>query len=79
VWGGVLGSIALLFRKRWAVPIFALSLVTMTVTFFYNFVLTNGIAVMGGAEALIVPAFVLVVGVALLAYAGDLSRKGILR
>jgi hypothetical protein len=79
VWGGVLGSVALLFRKRWAVPIFALSLVTMTLTFFYNFALTNGVAVMGGAEALLVPALVLVVGVALLAYARLLSRKGILR
>jgi hypothetical protein len=51
----------------------------MTVTFLYNFVLTNGIAVMGGAEALIVPAFGLVGGAASLAYARDLNRKGILR
>jgi hypothetical protein len=34
----------------------------MTVTFLYNFVLSNGIAVVGGAEALIVPAFGLVGG-----------------
>ena len=29
VWGGVLGSLALLLRRRWAAPVFAVSLVTM--------------------------------------------------
>ena len=79
VWGGVLGSIALLLRKRWAVPVFAISLAAMTLTFFYNFVLSNGMAVMGGAKALLFPAVIWIVGLALLAYARGLARKGILR
>jgi hypothetical protein len=79
VWGGVLGSLALLLRRRWAVPVFAVSLVTMLVTFFHNFVLTDGIAVMGGAEGLVFAAVIVVVGVALLAYARSLARKGVLR
>jgi hypothetical protein len=79
VWGGVLGSLALLRRKRWAVPIFAISLATMALTFVDNFVLSNGIAVMGGAGALVFPAVILMVGIALLVYSRSLARKGILR
>ena len=44
VWGGVLGAVLLLLRKRWAVPLFALSLATMLLTTFRNFVLTDGLA-----------------------------------
>ena len=79
VWGGVLGSLALLLRKRWAVPVFVVSLAAMTLTFFYNFVLSNGVAVMGGMTALLFPAVIFVIGVVLLAYSRSLSRKGILR
>ena len=79
VWGGVLGSLALLLRKRWAVPVFAVSLAATTLTFFYNFVLSNGVAVMGGMTALLFPALIFVIGVVLLAYSRGLSRKGILR
>ncbi|MDH4288628.1 MAG: hypothetical protein OEW27_03110 [Aquincola sp.] len=79
VWGGVLGAVLLLLRKRWAVPVFAASLATMAVTFFYNYVLTNGIAVMGGAGGLIFTAVIFVVAVALLAYARALTRRGVLR
>ena len=43
VWGGVLGCVLLLLRTRWAVPVFAVSLASMVVTTFHNFVLSNGI------------------------------------
>lgn len=79
VWGGVLGSLAVLLRKRWAVPVFALSLATMLLTFFHNFVLTDGVAVMGGVGSLAFPAVIVAVGVALPAYARGLARRGVLR
>jgi len=79
VWGGLAGSLALLLRKRWAVPILAISLATMTITLFYNFVLSDGVAVMGGLGALLFPAVIFVVGVVLLVYSRRLTRKGILR
>jgi len=79
VWGGVLGALALLLCKRWAVTLFAVSLVTMTVTFFHNFVLTNGVAVAGGLAGLLFTAMIFLVGVALLGYARVLARRGILR
>jgi hypothetical protein len=50
----------------------------MTITFFYNFVLSNGVAVMGGIGALVFPAVIFVVGIVLLAYSHGLVRKGIL-
>ncbi len=79
VWGGVLGSMLLLLRKRWAVPVFGLSLVTMLLTSFHNFVLSNGLAVMGGAGALVFTGLIFVVAVALLIYARNLARNGVLR
>jgi hypothetical protein len=79
VWGGVAGSLALLLRKRWAATIFVVSLITMVITFFYNFVLSNGMAVMGGQAALILPSLIVVVDVALIAYSRSLARKGVLQ
>ena len=79
VWGGVLGSLLLLLRSRWAVPIFALSLIAVILTFFHNFVLSDGVAVMGGLGGLLMPALVFAASVALLAYARGIARKGALR
>jgi hypothetical protein len=79
VWGGVLGSILLLLRRRWAVPVFGVSLATMAVTFFHNFVLTNGLQMMGGAGGVIFTAVIFVVGIALLIYSRHLAGAGVLR
>lgn len=78
VWGGVLGSILLLLRKRWAVPVFAVSLATMVITTMYNFVLTDGVAVMGVGGA-IFSAVIFAIAVALYLYARRLARTGVLR
>lgn len=79
VWGGVLGSVLLLLRKRWAVPVFGVSLATMVPTFFYNYVLTDGLAIMGGVGGLVFSVVIFVIGVALLIYARTLARNGVLR
>ncbi len=79
VWGGVLGSVLLLLRRRWAVPVFGASLVTMVLTSLYQFVLSSGLAVMGTAAGLIFSAVIFVIAVALLLYAWSLSRHGVLR
>ncbi len=79
VWGGVAGSFALLGRKRWALPIFAASLVTMVITFVHNFVLANGLAIMGGAGALAFTLAIVAVGAALVLYSRWLGRMGVLR
>jgi len=79
VWGGVLGSVLLLMRRRLAVTVFALSAATMLPTFFYNYVLTDGLRIMGGAGGLIFSGVIIFVGVVLLLYARSLARRGVLR
>lgn len=79
VWGGVLGAVLLLLRKRWAVPVFAVSLAAILLTTFYSFVLTNGLAVMGGVGGVLFSAVILVIAVALLIYSRSLVRSGVLR
>jgi hypothetical protein len=79
VWGGVLGSILLLLRRRWAVPVFGVSLAAMVLTTIYNFVLSDGLEVMDGAGGLIFTAVIFVIAVALFVYARWLARVGVLR
>jgi hypothetical protein len=79
VWGGVVGSVALLLRRRWAVPVFAVSLAMMVLTFIHNYVLTDGFTVMGGVVAMIFTLTIVAVGVVLVVYSGWLVRRGVLR
>lgn len=74
VFGGALGSIGLLMRKRWALPVFVLSLLGILVQDFGLFVLADG-ASLAGPVAVVMQAVVLAVGIALIL----LSRKGIAR
>ena len=80
VFGGLLGSLLLLFRKRLAGPVFAASMVGMVLTDLYNFVLTNGLQIMGGGKAaLIFPAVIFVIGLLLWFYARAMRARGVLR
>jgi hypothetical protein len=77
VWGGVLGALLLLARKRVAASVLLASLVAMVVTSLYNFVLSEGVDVMGSA-AMAFSAVIFVVAVALWLYARGQAAKGIL-
>jgi hypothetical protein len=74
VFGGALGSTGLLLRKKWASPVFLLSLLGILVQDFGLFVLAGG-ASLAGPVALVLQAVVLAVGIGLVL----LSRKGIAR
>jgi hypothetical protein len=78
VWGGVAGSLLLLFRKRIAAPVFLASVLGVIVTDIYNFGLTNGLEIMGGASAAIFPAVICAIAVALYLYARAMAAKGVL-
>src|SRR5512134_2876734 len=52
VWGSLLGAIGLLLRKAWSVWLFGLSILGLAGTAVYNFVLTDGMAVMGTGAAI---------------------------
>ena len=77
VFAGVIGTLALLFQKRWAVSVFAVSLVAMVITSLYIFA-TNGFSVTGSIGALIFTAITFIIAVGLLIYARILARKNIL-
>jgi hypothetical protein len=77
VWGGVLGCILLLLRKRLAAPVFLVSLVCMILTSIYNFALSEGLELMGGAAA----AFTVVIflfALGLWLYARAMAQRGVL-
>ena len=74
VFGGVLGSIGLLLRKKWALPVFVLSLLGILVQDFGLFVLAKG-ASLAGPVAGVMQGIVLAVGIGLVL----LGRKGIAR
>jgi hypothetical protein len=47
IWTSVAGSVGLLLRKAWAVPMFAISLVALIISTIYNLGLSNGAEIMG--------------------------------
>ena len=65
---GAVGSLFLLLRKAWAVPMFALSLLAIIVQDVDAFVMRDAFSVVG-VNGIIIPGMVFVIGVALLWYA----------
>lgn len=65
---GVLGSLFLLLRKTWAIPMLAISLVAIVLQDVDAFVLRNAYGVLG-VSSVIIPSMVFVIGIALFLYA----------
>lgn len=78
VWGSVAGSVLLLLKKSLAVPVFTVSLVCMVVTSFHNFILSDGVAIMGGTGPLIFTIVIFVVAVLLVIYSRKQREAGVL-
>jgi hypothetical protein len=78
VWGSLLGSIGLLLRKRWAVPLFGIAILGLAVTTLYNAVLSNGFEIMGDGAA-VFTAVIWVIEVLLLLYSLKMAGRGVLR
>jgi len=72
---GVLGSLFLLLRKSWSVPLFGLSLLGILAQNVHAFLLANGLEVWG-SSGIALPAIVIVIGVALLIYSRTAKDKG---
>ena len=75
VFGGLLGCILLLLRKRIAKPVLIVSLAAALIQIVYNFVLSNGLEVFG-ASALVTPVLVIVVGAFLIWLASRATDLG---
>ncbi len=77
IWGGVLGTILLLLKKRLAAPVLLASFCSMIVTSIHNFALSNGIEVMGGV-GLAFSGLIFVFALGLWLYARAMARSGVL-
>ncbi len=78
VWGGVVGAILLLIRRSQAVWVFLASLIALIITAFQNYVLSNGLEVMGDPFVLAFTALIFLGAVALYLYARAMRRRRVL-
>jgi len=78
VWSALIASAGLLLRKSWAVGLFGLSIAAMLVTALYNFVLSDGLAMMG-AGGMVFTVVIWVIAFALFFYARRMAGRGVLR
>lgn len=78
VWGSLLGSIFLLMRKSWAYPTFMVAFVSMCVTTVHNYILENGMDVMGGMGPAIFTAVIFLVALGLVFYSRAMKERGVL-
>ena len=77
VWGGVIGSLLLLFRNRLAVTVFLTSFVAMAMTTVHNFVLSNGLEVIGDPFSLIFAAVIFLIALGLFLYSRKMQNQGV--
>jgi hypothetical protein len=79
VWGGLLGSILLLARSRWAVLVFGLSLLGAVLGLGYQALAAPPLAGMDNAMATVMPYVIIGVALALFVYARSMRARGVLR
>lgn len=78
VWGGVIGALLLLFRRRLAVWVFLASLLAMVVSTFHNYIVSNGMEVVGDAFSLGFTAVIFLFALGLYLYARAMHKRSIL-
>ena len=78
VWGGVLGAILLLARRKAAIWVFLASLVGMVIATFRNYVLADGMEVVGDAFSLAFTAAIFLLALAFFLYARAMQARGVL-
>lgn len=79
VWMGLLGSVLLLFRSRWAVWSFALSLAGIVLGIGYQLIASPPPGAAGEGMGALMPYLVIAIGVFLLWYSWSMRNKAVLR
>ncbi|MGD8395654.1 MAG: hypothetical protein PVF43_09280 [Candidatus Eiseniibacteriota bacterium] len=77
VWGGVLGAVLLLLRRKLAVPVFIVSFLCMVVTTVHNYGFAGAAGIVGGV-GLLFSVIIFVVALALILYARRMAARGVL-
>ncbi|MBT8312768.1 MAG: hypothetical protein HKP23_08065 [Flavobacteriaceae bacterium] len=75
VWGGLLGCIALLIRKRWARPLLLISLLGIVAQTGYNIFATDAYEIFGSLMGLVIPLIVVIIGILLVLVAKIADSK----
>ncbi len=78
VWGGMLGSILLLLRMKWALHVFVVSCAAFVFSLIYTYVLSNGASVLP-QETYVINAVILAGCLFFIWYAWFATKRGILR
>jgi len=78
VFGGLLGCVALLLKKKWALPLFIISILGVLAQTSNIWFITDAISVMG-APAIVMPLIAMIIGTALIFLAKSAITKGWLR
>nr|WP_298926213.1 hypothetical protein [uncultured Erythrobacter sp.] len=79
VWGCFIGSLALLFRSKWAVWLFGISIVGLFGTTYYQQVASTFPESMQTTGQTLFAAFIWVITIALFFYASRMTRAGVLK
>lgn len=77
VWGGILGVVLLLMRKRLAEPVFLVSFLSMVASTI-NTAMSGGFKIMGGVGPTIFTAVIFFVALGLWLYARAMRARGVL-
>ena len=75
VWGGALGSLLLLLRKKLATTVLIISLAGIIVQMFHSFFMSNSMEVYGPG-GLAMPIMILLIGIYLIWYSRKATEKG---
>jgi len=79
-WGSVAGSGLLLFRRGLAYQVNLVVFLCMIATMIHNYILTDGLKIMGGSVVTVIfSAVIMVVGLLLVVYARAMRKCGVLR
>ena len=78
VFGGALGSVGLLLRKKWALPLFVVSILGVLSQTFHVYFLSDAISVMG-TPAIVMPLVAISIGIVMIVLAKSAISKGWLR
>ena len=75
VWGGAIGSILLLLKRKIAMHIFVLSFIGVLVQMYHSIFIANSYEVYGPG-GMVMPVMVILIGAGLIWYSNDLTKKG---
>ena len=78
VFGGLIGSLLLLFRSKWAVPVFGASLIAMVATAVHNYGFDK-MYEMTGMSAAIFTGVIFVIALLLVVYSLAMMKRGVLK